>query len=372
LAGIYLHIPFCKQACNYCNFHFSTSLKYKKELIAAMATELSLRAAYLKDPVSTVYFGGGTPSLLDEADLDTLWNAIYKHYKVANLQECTFEANPDDLTEDWLKMLKNTPVDRLSIGIQSFKAADLLFMHRAHNAEQAALAVQRAQDAGFSNITVDLIYGTPGLSDIEWKHNLMRAVALGVQHISSYALTVEEKTLLAHEIKKGKLAAPKTEQSARQFEILQQTLSSAGFVQYEISNFGLPDFFAVHNTNYWKGEHYLGIGPSAHSFNGRSRQWNIANNAAYMHSLSQQNLNFELEVLSIADQINEYMLTGLRTIWGIEQSYVAAHFGEFYWKEIIKNLATIPAHHFTLDEQKLVLTDAGKMFADGIAAALFF
>lgn len=337
-----------------------------------MVTELSIRATYLQDPISTVYFGGGTPSLLDEEDLDLIWNAIYKNYKVASLEECTFEANPDDLNPEWLKLLKKTPVDRLSIGIQSFKAEDLLFMRRAHNAQQAAYAVQRAQDAGFSNITVDLIYGTPGLTDIEWEQNLNRAVGLGVQHISSYALTVEEKTLLAHEIKNGKLSAPQTEQAARQFEILQQALAAAGFVQYEISNFGLPDFFAVHNTNYWKGKHYMGIGPSAHSFNGVSRQWNIANNASYMQSLGNSNLNFELEVLSTEDQINEYLLTGLRTIWGVEKAFVLAHFGESYWEFIEQKLAAIAEHHFVLDKERIVLTDAGKLFADGIAADLFF
>jgi len=371
VAGIYIHIPFCKQACNYCNFHFSTSLKFKEELVNALSQEIGDRRSYLEQPLETVYLGGGTPSLLGGGDLDKIFSAIRTHFTFDQLKECTLEANPDDINVSFLEQLKATPVDRLSIGIQSFRAADLEFMNRAHNAEEAIQAVGRAQQAGYDNITIDLIYGTPGLSNRDWKENLERAIDLGVQHISSYALTVEEKTALAHQIDKGKTPEPQSEQAAEQFEILVETLCSNGFEHYEISNFAKPGHYAIHNTNYWKGAHYLGIGPSAHSFNGLSRQWNIANNALYMKGIFGADPVQEIEWLSEADQINEMLLTGLRTMWGVDLVLFRERFGEAALARLISKLGQENPLHYSLGAQQLKLTEAGKLFADGIAANLF-
>jgi len=371
VAGIYIHIPFCKQACNYCNFHFSTSLKYKEELVAALRQEIRNRNTYLAQELETVYLGGGTPSLLAADDLQKIFTQIRQSFSFGELRECTLEANPDDINPAFLEQLKSTPVDRLSIGIQSFREADLQFMNRAHNAREAINAVSLAQQAGYKNITIDLIYGTPGLNNKDWKENLERAIDLGVQHISSYALTVEEKTLLAHQIEKGKTPEPKNEQAAEQFEILVETLCSNGFEHYEISNFAKPGHYAIHNTNYWKGAHYLGIGPSAHSFNGQSRQWNVANNALYSKGIFAGDPVHEVEILSREDQINEMLLTGLRTMWGVDLVQFQERFGKPALDGLIHRLARENALHYILTEQQLKLTEAGKLFADGIAARLF-
>ncbi len=340
-------------------------------MVVALTQELRNRNAYLAQELETVYLGGGTPSLLAAGDLQKIFAEIRQSFTFQQLRECTLEANPDDINPTFLEQLKSTPVNRLSIGIQSFREPDLKFMNRAHNAEEAINAVSLAQKAGYTNITIDLIYGTPGLSNKDWKENLERAIDLGVQHISSYALTVEEKTALAHQIAKGKTPEPKGEQAAEQFEILVETLCNNGFEHYEISNFAKPGHYAIHNTNYWNGAHYLGIGPSAHSFNGQSRQWNVANNALYCKGIFAGDPVHEVELLSRQDQINETLLTGLRTMWGVDLDKFRQKFGPAAFDGLIYRLEQENSLHYTLTGQHLKLTGAGKLFADGIAARLF-
>ncbi len=374
MAGIYLHIPFCKQACTYCNFHFSTSLKLKDQVIAAMMRELELRRDYLQGtPVETIYFGGGTPSLLTADEINSITELIYSLFTVNELKEFTLEANPDDLSTEYVRSLRHTQVNRFSIGTQSFRDEDLAYMHRAHNAQEADYAIKAAQDAGFTNLTIDLIYGTPGLTDAAWKDNLAKTASLGIQHFSAYALTVEEGTALQHAIARKKTAPVEPEQAAAQFEILMEQARVMGFEHYEISNFALPGHHAIHNTNYWMGVHYLGIGPSAHSFNGHSRSWNVANNARYANSILQENkLIAEEELLTKEQQLNEYIMTSLRTMWGTDLAIVEQRFGRDYRNLLEKNSEQFQEKgRLELKENKLVLTPAGKLFADGIAGDLF-
>ncbi len=373
-AGIYLHIPFCKQACVYCNFHFSTSLKYKEDVLQAMLREIEMQREYLQDiPVETVYFGGGTPSLLSADDINRLFDAILKYYKVEELKECTLEANPDDLDKHYLQALRGTPVSRFSIGVQSFREEDLLYMKRAHNTQQADYAIKAAQDAGFDNLSIDLIYGTPGLTDAAWKQNLAKVKELNIPHFSSYALTVEDKTALQYAIAHKKAAPVDPEQAAGQFEILMEQAAAMGYEHYEISNLALPGRYAVHNTNYWRGHHYLGIGPSAHSFNGTSRRWNVANNALYAKGILQEHkLMFEEEQLSFTAHLNEYIMTSLRTMWGLDLDKVARE-----WDSTCATMVEKSSHLFqekkwlVQNERKLLLTNEGKLFADRIASELF-
>lgn len=371
MAGLYLHIPFCKQACHYCNFHFSTSLKSKDEMVAAILRELALQKDYLEgEPLETIYFGGGTPSLLDRRDLDLIFGEIFKHYPISKQPlEVTLEANPDDLNSLKINELKQTLVNRLSIGVQSFSEEDLRFMNRAHNATEALTCIQNAQQAGFENLSADLIYGSPTTSHEQWAANLAQVFALKIPHLSSYCLTVEPKTALAHMIKKGTARPVDDEHAARQFEFLMEKTAAAGYEHYEISNLALPGHYSRHNTSYWQGKKYLGIGPSAHSFNGLSRQWNVANNAAYIRSLQAGELSFEMETLTPVQRYNEYVMTGLRTIWGcnllkIKELGFDAHFTEgakvFLADGSMEKVGDI-----------FRLTAAGKFLADGIAAELF-
>jgi oxygen-independent coproporphyrinogen-3 oxidase len=374
MAGIYLHIPFCKQACNYCNFHFSTSLRQKEEMVAAIRREIVLQKDYLEGQIiETVYFGGGTPSLLSTDEILNIWDTLAHTFQNQDLQEVTLEANPDNLTPAYLKALAATPVNRLSIGIQSFHEKDLLFMNRAHNAAEADYAVKAAQDSGFENISIDLIYGTPTMSDKDWKDNINTAIALQVPHISSYALTVEPKTALAHAIEKGKSPEPDNNQTATQFELLMEELDRNGYDHYEISNFAVPGRYAVHNTNYWKNRHYLGLGPSAHSFNGSSRQWNVANNPAYIKSiLSDNKVPQELEILSFEDRVNEYLMTSLRTMWGADLNYVSTVFGQDIAEGLKEKSIIYQEKEWMREEDNhLVLTRRGKLLADRIASELF-
>lgn len=374
MAGIYLHIPFCKQACNYCNFHFSTSLKLKDEMIAAIIKEMALQKQYLEDQtIETIYFGGGTPSLLSATELMSIWDALEKHFPKQDLKEVTLEANPDNLTVQYLKALSTTPINRLSIGIQSFHDKDLQYMNRAHNAQEADYAVKAAQDKGFENISIDLIYGTPTMNDREWLENINKAISLNVPHISSYALTVEPKTALARAIEKGKSKEPDNVQTAAQFEVLMERLMAAGYDHYEISNFALPGMYAVHNTNYWKGKHYLGLGPSAHSFNTYSRQWNIANNPAYIKSLLADNkVPFEIEQLTFEDRFNEYIMTSLRTMWGADMDHIRQTFGTDIADKLEEQAQKyIDKAWMIFSDNKMTLTAKGKLFADRIASELF-
>ena len=372
MAGIYLHIPFCKQACHYCNFHFSTSLRHRAEMVDALVRELTLRQVYLRDaPVETIYFGGGTPSVLRPAEIERLLSTIRDNYGVVKDPEITLEANPDDLDPARLAGWVDTDINRLSIGIQSFSEEDLRFMNRAHNAEEAARCVGWAQAAGFDNLTVDLIYGSPTTSHAQWAENLRRVAALGVPHVSSYCLTVEPDTALDYFVKKGKAQPVDEEHAALQFEQLLTWAAEQGYEHYEISNFALPGRYARHNTNYWKGVPYLGAGPSAHSFDGGSRQWNVAHNAQYLTALAEDRIPAEREVLTPDQRYDEYILTSLRTMWGSERARIEA-FGPTYWTHFQRAAATyLDAGHLTTDGLSYRLTGSGKLLADRIAMELF-
>ncbi|MBL0008107.1 MAG: radical SAM family heme chaperone HemW [Saprospiraceae bacterium] len=319
MAGIYIHIPFCRKACHYCNFHFSTSFKTKEEMIGAMVVEIAMQAAYLDgQEIETIYFGGGTPSSLPIEDIKLLLDAIRDVHQIADDAEITLEANPDDIHAESVTQWKEAGINRLSIGIQAFQDDLLAAWNRSHNAEQATTAIAIAQQAGIDNITADLIYGGPGLSDEDWVSNMQRLIDAGIPHISSYALTVESGTALHHQIEKGKSMIPDDDQANRQYAILQDMLTANGILQYEISNFALPGFESRHNGSYWSGAHYLGIGPSAHSYNGVSRQWNVSNNVRYIQSIGSGVIPSEMEILTEVQRFNELVMTGLRTSKGID------------------------------------------------------
>ncbi|MFC5282288.1 radical SAM family heme chaperone HemW [Pedobacter alpinus] len=373
MAGIYIHIPFCKQACHYCDFHFSTSAKYKDEMLHAIHKEIKLQKTYLENQkVETIYFGGGTPSLLSADEISKLIQTIQENFEVINDPEITLEANPDDLGIEKLKDVRNTAVNRLSIGVQSFYDEDLKWMNRAHRAYEAESAIKRAQDFGLENITIDLIYGYPLLSDLKWQTNIQKAVDFDIVHLSSYGMTVEPKTALASFINNGKQKPMDEVQSAAQFQYLIEKLTEEGFEHYEISNFAKPNKYSKHNTNYWRGVNYLGVGPSAHSFNGETRQWNITNNAKYNAQLELGKIPFDLEVLTLENKFNEYIMTSLRTQWGIDLIKVNTDFG----CEINTKLLTFADEYLAknwlqLNNEKLVLTKEGKLYADLIASELF-
>lgn len=373
MSGIYLHIPFCRQACHYCNFHFSTSLKLKNEFVDALLKEISLQKNYLPpETVNTIYFGGGTPSLLSHEELSAILYTLHQQFPVATDAEITLEANPDDITEQKLQEWKQAGVNRLSIGVQSFFEEDLRWMNRAHTAQQAISNLQLAIKY-FPNITIDLIYGGPTLPDDKWQHNVQQAIAIGVPHISCYALTVEPGTALASMINKHKTAEVNTEDQARQFLLLMDWLQQAGYEHYEISNFALPGMRSRHNSSYWQGASYLGLGPSAHSFNGTSRQWNIANNALYIKSLKENKVPLEIETLTDTQRLNEYTMTSLRTIEGLDLGWVVSRFGEREANQLQRAAQPfIESGKMRFYNNHLQLTKEGKLFADGIAAELFF
>ncbi|WP_083257132.1 radical SAM family heme chaperone HemW [Arcticibacter eurypsychrophilus] len=374
MAGIYFHIPFCKQACHYCDFHFSTSKKYKDEIINSMLKELELQKEYLgRQTIETIYFGGGTPSILTAQEIQAFIDRVIHLHPVASGAEISMETNPDDLTPQQVKELKTTDINRFSIGIQSFFEEDLKWMNRAHNAKEADSAVKRVQDAGFENITLDLIYGYPLLTDQKWKANLDKTHELNVPHISAYSMTVESKTALAHFIKKGKQPEMNDNQSAEQFLFLIEQLKEWGYEHYETSNFAKPNQYSRHNTNYWRGVSYLGIGPSAHSFNGEARKWNIANNAKYLESLLLDKIPAEMEILTQNNRVNEYIMTSLRTMWGMDLSKIDRDFGSGYSTEIEKSAEEFLDKGWIIkkDPNTLVLTDAGMLFSDHIASELF-
>lgn len=379
MSGIYLHIPFCKQACHYCDFHFSTSVKKKSAMVKALVHELVLRKNELQgNVVETIYFGGGTPSLLSIEELKLLLDTIYSNYKISANPEITLEANPDDLVSVGsesrtaiFKNYKNLGINRLSIGIQSFFEDDLKLMNRAHNAEEAEKCLTEATQF-FKNITIDLIYGMPNMDAEKWKKNIEKALAFNIPHISSYALTVEPKTALASMVKKGTVVPVKDAIASEHFTILNDMLSDAGYVCYEISNYGKPEYFSEHNTSYWQGKKYLGIGPSAHSFNGTSRSWNVKNNTQYIVTIMDGKLPMEIEELSKADQYNEYVMTGLRTIWGVSLSKIKLDFGEEYHQYILKEAQNyINNKTLKIEEGLLLTTQKGKFLCDGIASNLF-
>ncbi|HET8839423.1 MAG TPA: radical SAM family heme chaperone HemW [Flavobacteriaceae bacterium] len=370
--GLYLHIPFCKQACHYCDFHFSTTMKYKSELVDALCQELILRKEEVSGIVKTIYFGGGTPSLLTFAELNQIFQCIYENYSVAESAEITLEANPDDLSEEKINELSKTKINRLSIGVQSFFEEDLKLMNRAHNAEEAIKSIELAKKF-FDNISIDLIYGIPGMSNARWKKNLEIALETNVPHISAYALTVEPKTALAKFIKTGKIKSVDDEVAQQHFEILTETLDKAGMDHYEFSNFGKPGFFSQNNLAYWHGKKYLGIGPAAHSYNGKLRSWNIANNNKYIKSIQQNELPHETEILSKTDRYNEFVMTHLRLREGISVNDIEDKFGIEKKVYLLEQAQTYLKQDLLLLESGfLKITKKGKFLSDGIAAGLFY
>lgn len=372
MAGIYIHIPFCKKACHYCDFHFSTTLNNMDEMVQAICNELILKKNRFNDSIGSIYFGGGTPSLLSEAAFGKIFNAIFKNYTVDSNSEITIEANPDDLDNQRITMFRQFPVNRFSIGVQSFFEEDLIWMNRAHNASEAESSIKRAQDKGFENLTIDLIYGYPLLSDKKWSSNLNKAIELNIPHLSAYAMTVEAKTAMAHAIRLGKQPNIDDEQSAQQFLYMVNTLQKANFEQYEISNFAKNGKYAVHNTNYWKGIPFLGIGPSAHGYDGKSRQYNISNNPIYIKNLLQNKLAETVEILSLADQFNEYIMTQLRTMWGLDLLYIEQKFGLSAKKQFINNVHKhLENNNIVQENNNFYLSANGKLYADRVASDLF-
>jgi len=373
MAGIYIHIPFCKQACYYCDFHFSTNQSQRGELIRAISVELEIQKDYLRgEPIETIYFGGGTPSLLTQSELHAIFNSITKHYSIASKAEISLEANPDDLNKDKIIMLNKAGINRVSLGIQSFDDAVLKFLNRAHSSAEAQTCISLLRDHGIENLSIDLIHSIPGQDDSLLKKNLEKLIAFTPQHISVYSLTIEEKTVFGKWASRGQLKAMEETTSAGQFELVMDSLMANGYQHYEISNFSLPGFASRHNTSYWQQKKYLGVGPSAHSFDGESRQFNLSNNHLYMRSIHEKKIPFEKEVLTKENKINEYIFTSLRTSAGCRLDYLMTNF-EYDLKKI--NAAYIESllrqGYVTLTDGILSLTRSGKLLADKIASDLF-
>ncbi|MFH6961638.1 radical SAM family heme chaperone HemW [Flavobacterium plurextorum] len=378
MSGIYIHIPFCKQACHYCDFHFSTSMKKKDEMVLALAKEIAMRKNELLDSaqndnkIETIYFGGGTPSVLSNEEINFLISEVYKNYTVSENPEITLEANPDDLSAERILELSRSPINRLSIGIQSFYEEDLKMMNRAHNSAEAKKCLEEATKY-FDNISLDLIYGIPGMTDEMWKQNIETALSFGVPHISSYALTVEPKTALSKLIQTGKIAEPQDEAASNHFMILVDTLQKNGFIHYELSNFGKENYFSKNNSAYWLGKKYIGIGPSAHSYDGEKRGWNIANNSLYLKAIQNNELPIETEILTISDRYNEYIMTGLRTIWGVSLERIENEFGLEYLNYLKKQSQKfLDDGLLSIENNILKPTPRGKFLTDGIASDLFY
>ncbi|MGB5665462.1 MAG: radical SAM family heme chaperone HemW [Maribacter sp.] len=390
MSGIYIHIPFCKQACHYCDFHFSTSMGKKEVMVSALKKELVLRKDEFKDEiVETIYFGGGTPSLLETTEILDIINTVYSNFTMAEQPEITLEANPDDLVQraksnadvtlsaverdegSILEKYKRAGINRLSIGIQSFFDEDLKFMNRAHCAEEAEECIIEAVKH-FNNISIDLIYGIPDMTNERWKRNIEKTLSFSIPHISSYALTVEPKTALSNFIKKGKVKPMDDEVTQAHFNILYDVLTSSGYDCYEISNFGKPGFYSKNNTAYWQGKKYMGIGPSAHSYDGKNRSWNVSNNPKYLKAIEQGGMPMEIEILSKADKYNEYIMTGLRTSWGVSLMKIKCDFGKQYLNYINTQAEKYLSQDLLyIDGDKLVATKKGKFLVDGIASDLF-
>ena len=375
MSGIYIHIPFCKQACHYCDFHFSTSLSKKEQMLNALKQELALKKDRYKNPIETIYFGGGTPSLLTTTEIIELIEAVANVTTIAHDAEITLEANPDDLTLEKLEALSKTPVNRLSIGVQSFFEEDLKLMNRAHDAKESEACLEHATKL-FNNITIDLIYGIPNMSNERWSANINKALSYNINHISSYALTVEPKTALEKFIQKGIIDAPLDSVAKNHFDELVTILEANNFVHYELSNFGKENYFSKHNTSYWLGKEYVGIGPSAHSYHNTYRSWNVANNSKYIKAISQEIIPEEKEVLSEADVFNEYIMTGLRTIFGVNINYVERQFGKERVTWLLNQAKRFVENQLleivTINDSEIIkTTKKGKFLCDGIASDLF-
>lgn len=371
MAGIYIHIPFCKQKCTYCAFHFSTNLSYTDRMISALCEEIKLRKDELgEEPIDTIYIGGGTPSLLTDAQLNLLFDVLNESFELKKLKEVTIEANPDDITVEKVQQWKEKGINRLSIGVQSFDEVDLKWMNRAHHAEQSLKSIQIAQKNGISNLTIDLMYGLPEMSLERWQKQIQQAIDLGIQHISAYCLTVEERTALYKKVHQEELIPSDQDLQNEQFDLLVEMLTQNGFLHYEISNFGKPEFIAQHNTNYWNGSRYIGIGPSAHSFDGKQRKWNVSNNHYYMRDLENGILPLEIEELTAQNKYNELLMTGLRTMWGVDLEKLHAILPlSFNFQQ--KTDSYIQNGLMIKDGAFLRLTQAGKHLADTISEDLF-
>ncbi|MDO1513375.1 radical SAM family heme chaperone HemW [Maribacter confluentis] len=372
MSGIYIHIPFCKQACHYCDFHFSTSMGKKEAMVKALAKEVEMRKnEFLAETVETIYFGGGTPSVLQTDEIEHILNAVRTNYNVIDNPEITLEANPDDLSEEKILQLAESSINRLSIGIQSFFEEDLKLMNRAHSANEAEKCLKLATEY-FDNISIDLIYGMPNMNVVRWKENIDKALQYDIPHISSYALTVEHKTALAKFVDQGMVTPASDEETQEHFNLLSETLVEAGYDCYEISNFGKPGYYSKNNSAYWQQKKYIGIGPSAHSFDGVRRGWNINNNPKYIKAINTGILPIEIEVLSTTDKYNEYIMTGLRTIWGVSLHRIATEFGEKYKEYALLQAEKYIAEHLLFfDGEVLKTTKKGMFLADGIASHLF-
>ncbi len=372
MAGVYFHIPFCKQACHYCDFHFSTNLAVKDQMLDMMVRELDIQREYLKEDVETIYFGGGTPSLLSPQEIDRLLDAVDNRFRINREAEITLETNPDDTSFDKLNALRKVGVNRLSIGIQSFDDSVLRFMNRAHSSESAHQAIKDARNAGFDNISVDLMYAIPGHSELGWRQQVDEVISYRPEHVSAYSLTIEERTAFGNWLAKGKLSPVSDDVAVDQINVLLDRLGVAGYERYEVSNFARPGFYSRHNTSYWKGVPYLGIGPGAHSYDRTSRQYNIRNNHIYIRELAQGNIPATLEVLTQEEKINDYILTTLRTIWGMDLERINRDFGydllshkQSYIRTLVDNKLA------TMNQSYLVLTPAGLALADKISADFF-
>jgi oxygen-independent coproporphyrinogen-3 oxidase len=368
MAGIYLHLPFCRKLCFYCDFYHIISPGDNSHFIEALLKEASLRQGYLRgESVSTLYFGGGTPSLFSPAELEAILNKLRGIFPVEGNCEITAELNPDDIDKDYAKALKDTGINRVSLGVQSWKDTDLKALNRRHDSAQAVVALEELLKAGFENVTIDLIYGIPGMSLSEWGSNIDFSLSFGIKHLSAYHLTFEPGTVFGKMLEKGLISEIDEEESASQFNMLIEKTGSAGFVQYEISNFGLPGYFSVHNSNYWKQVNYVGLGPSAHSYNGYSRQWNTRDIKKYIQSVNAGNPLFESEELNIRKRFNEYIMTSLRTMWGIDLEYVEQKFEKEGYDYIVNMSGKFKEYGLMRQDKKnLVLTNQGKLISDNI------
>lgn len=373
MAGIYIHIPFCKRKCHYCNFFSLATTKFRTEFLSALLIEISLQKDYLQlEQIDSIYFGGGTPSLLSFDELNQIFEKLYKYFNISKTAEITLEANPDDLSKEYLADLRKTSVNRLSIGIQSFDNHELEYVNRVHTGQEAIDSVKIAQDKGFHNLSLDLIYGIPNSTIDTWENNLKIIEGLNADHLSAYSLTQEPNTAYDILVKKGKLNAPQDEKAIKQYQMLQDFLPLISMEQYEISNYARNEKYAVHNTNYWRGISYLGLGPSAHSFNGTSRQWNIAQMKKYIDSLNNQKVPSTIELLKQENQWNELIMTGIRTKWGIDMKLIQERFPKA-WIDSLQHSAIkqIASGHLMKENGSYVLSKKGKLFADGIAADFF-
>ena len=378
MAGIYIHIPFCKQACNYCNFHFSTSLQLKDELIAAMIKEIHLvtekaNHSSEKELCETIYFGGGTPSILSIKELNNILASLFSKFEIAKDAEITLEANPDDITAEKLQLWKKAGINRLSVGVQSFLDQELVWMNRAHSSADSLRCIDEIKNAGFSDYSIDLIYGSPLLNNQDWLNTIDTVINKNIPHISCYALTVEPKTALHKMIAQNKKESVDAEKQAEQFVLLMNQMEQAGYEHYEISNFSKPGMRSKHNSSYWQGKKYYGFGPAAHSYDGIKRKWNVSNNALYIQSLKKNSIPSEEETLTSTQSINEYIMTSLRTIEGLDLEKINSLFGTNYINQLLNaSKKYIQSEKIIQQNNRLILTKQGKLFADGIAADLFF